>query len=245
MISKKYNFIFMHIIRTGGVSVEDYLFSHHRKRISVKPIIGRVHGKRIRGKWATDVSDIGCQAKWFHEWARRSHITAEQYRKFLKRKGGRHMWDNFYKFAFVRNPWDFMVSLFFHFQRLDEVSAPPRSRDVSWKKWVGSSFTEWVKKFLDPDQSFIKEDDVHLLTQAEWLSDKEGNLLIDFVGKFENLQEDFIKVCDKLNVPVGTLPHKNGTKHNKYVDYYDEETKELVAESFKKDIKIFDYNFGD
>ena len=63
--------------------------------------------------------------------------------------------------------------------------------------------------------------------EIDWLVDDEGNLAVEFVGRFENLREHFRRVCEILRVSP-ELPHLNRTRHGHYRDYYDQESRAII-----------------
>ena len=158
----------------------------------------------------------------------RPHLGASKWHTHLERYQARFpkKIPSYFKFCFVRNPWDKIVSQY-HFNRHsfgmndytfeEYVHAFKRGKRISWLNY----------DFLS------------------WMTDDKGNMLMNFVGRFENLQEDFNIVCDKIGVPRQKLPHRNKTKRTHYTEYYDDETREIVAEKYAKDIEYFGYKFGE
>ena len=67
---------------------------------------------------------------------------------------------------------------------------------------------------------------------------------MDFIGRFENLQNDFDRVMKVLGLPRQQLTHENPTRHRPYREYYDQETAAVIAERYRDDIDRFGYDFG-
>lgn len=80
------------------------------------------------------------------------------------------------------------------------------------------------------------------MPQVNWISDGDGNIVVDYVLRFENLREDFDVLCEKLGSSAD-LPHIKSTKRDDYHDYYDGDTQSTVARWFEKDIQEFGYQF--
>lgn len=135
-------------------------------------------------------------------------------------------WNDCFKFAFVRNPWDRMVS--------------------SWsycKSKTNSSikFEEFVTQY--PFQKVFW--DWHTQPQYIHLTDETtGELIVDFVGKLENLKEDLDKIKKILKIDKELrLPVVNKSKHESYKEYYTKELVEIVANIFYEDVNRFGYEF--
>ena len=78
---------------------------------------------------------------------------------------------------------------------------------------------------------------------SQFVCDDAGNLLVDHVGRYESIAEDFANICERVGIDV-ELPVRNRSKRKAdYRSYYNEETVELVKQLCAKDIEMFDYSF--
>jgi len=148
-------------------------------------------------------------------------------RNVLKKLDARHpdVVASAWKFAVVRNPWDKFVS--------------------SWKYCKSTKHRPLKEVALDPPRKEDNVHDWHHLTRTQWdmLLNREGELRCDHFVHFESLQEDFEAVFARLGIPVLRFPFENRTKHRPYWTYYDDETREIVADLYRQDIEAFGYRF--
>ncbi len=176
---------------------------------------------------------------------------------------GVDQWNEYYKFAFVRNPWDRLVSWYRMIlgKCLDQKMSENYSRHNLWQKIFiaykkykffshphHSEFYAYVLKNCNNFEDFIKnshrDNMKNMRNQLDYLVDEEGKIIVDFVGKFESLGDDFNQLKNNLNLSHLELPHiTHKSKHNNYREYYNDETSEIVKQRYHKDIEFFNYTF--
>ena len=98
---------------------------------------------------------------------------------------------------------------------------------------------------LDPERPYQYHVDTSIQLQLDYLIDLHGNLLMDFIGHYENLADDFRQICETIGIAERKLPHKRQAKDRKqdYRNYYSDELAELVGQHFKRDIEALGYRF--
>lgn len=185
MISHRNKCIFVHIIKTGGISV---------------------------------ATALSMEAKQCHYFAKDIRILV-----------GDDLWKEYFTFTFVRNPWDKIVSQYFYNGKKFSMSLCGREL----------SFEDYVKEFIANDRRYTTFEPQNLPN----IIDNNREILVDFVGRFENLNKDFKYICKELGVKNIELPTLNSSKHKHYSEYYNNETKNIVADKFKDDIEYFNYTF--
>lgn len=215
LISNKYKFLFVHIAKTGGTSVRATL-------------------EKYRWRDPLFLPQFIC--------SRISHLTGHRIGSKIPRHAKviaayemlpRELFDALFKFVFVRNPWDLQVSSFHHIKR--ERPHLLAGHD---------DFESFLRYKLDPDRPYQFHIDTSIELQSDYLIDLHGNVLVDFIGRYENLDEDFQTVCRRIGIPGPKLAHKRQARdRKKYQQYYTEETRKLVAEHFRADIEMFGYSF--
>lgn len=146
-----------------------------------------------------------------------------------------------FSFAFVRNPWDRVVSIFFLLNGKWTNKKNEADRKTYVEKYNGN-FNDFVLESFNGDNPLIFNQQ-HFKPQYLYVCDEKGDIAVDFIGKYENIQEDFDKVCDKIGLGKIELIRENVSVHKDYREYYNEKTKEIIRKAYQKDIELFDYGF--
>jgi Sulfotransferase family len=206
MISHEHHCIFVHIPKTGGSSIEDVIWPGERTEADLwMGFVSRYHNKYQTG---------GLQ-----------HLLARQ----IRQEVGAEIFDSYFKFTFVRNPWDRAVSQF----------ASMRDRP-DLRELIGmtpnASFSEYLQ--LTERQPHIQWE-----RQVEFLRDENLAPVVDFVGRFESLEHDAQTVFERLGIRRARLPHRNRSRHRHYRKYFDDRSREWIRSLYREDVEAFGYEF--
>lgn len=235
MICHEYKCIFVHIPKTAGQSVEHVFLNLLGLTWETRAPLLLRHNDR---------PELGPP--------RLAHLRADEYVQF--RYLSQEMFDEYFKFSFVRNPWSRMVSIY---------------------KYLGYHNEQHFKMFVFGDFVNTVFRKKHWLVgpQHEFVYSRDGQLLVDKLGRFEDIQSDFGAVCREIGIPDVKLPHVNSSKskavgsahdgfthrlkriiktiggagkipdYQNYQEYYDQETIDMVGKIYSKDIDLFKYDF--
>jgi hypothetical protein len=238
LISPAHKCIFIHVPKAAGTSIEQVFLTdlglplEDRGQLLLGPNPDPRRGPR-----------------------RLSHLTARELRSFGYISPG--LFDSYFKFAFVRDPWDRAVSTYKYLR-------------------IGGEFKRFVCDILP--NSLMNSDyyGYFVRPQYDYLHDDQGNRLVDFVGRFERLEDDFNVIRKRLRLGAA-LPHKNQhlssriplasrvrqaafgalalspahviaafrakEVHERPEDYFDKESAALIGEIYKADVDAFGYEF--
>lgn len=206
IVSHRHKFIFTAVPKTGTHSVREAL-------------------RRHMGPDDIEQARLFVEKRFpFPELAakRHGHISLQEVRPFL----GEEIFSGYFKFAFVRNPFDRFVS----------YCAFATSREGAFERDPKGVMRHFL--FGAPPVN-------HMVFQPQhsFLVGRDGALLTDELGRVEEMQASFDAVCARIGIPSAPLGRANTSRHGPYRDYYDQQLIDGVAKLYARDIELFGYQF--
>ena len=205
IISHKHRFIFFAVPRTATHAVRQALRAYLDD--------GDWEQQALFGEQRIPVPGIAA--------VRHGHISFQQVRAHLQAE----TWSSYFKFGFVRNPFDRFVSTCFFLNRRNPAFA--RNQAGFMRQALGN--TRFRQRVL-------------VRPQYRLLTDDNGTLMMDYVGRYETLQDSFDEICRHIGLAPSKLTRKNASVHRSYECYYDKTLKQAVAEHYRKDFELFGYD---
>jgi Sulfotransferase family len=220
IISHSKQFIFIHIYKNAGTSITELLWPHARLRERME------HNAKARRiiKFVNHIGEISGN-KWLdghgNKWLNgvHKHATATEIRSYL----GDKLFFGHFTFAFVRNPFDWQVSLYHYIKSSEWHPDFQVVRNLSFREFV------------------LREIEKRAPTQSSFVTD-QGSIIVDFVGKVENIQNDLAAVCERIGLTTNSIPHLNrSVRESDYMNYYDEDLRALLISYYNEDFTNFGY----
>jgi len=225
LISKHHKAIFIHIEKTAGTSIEKKLGLFEDLQRGVQD-----HSKLRYYEHIASLSYSLRNLKYVQYALRRGKFSKAllYLSNMIIPELTKKEYKSYYKFTFVRNTWSRIYSFYYNVMNDETLK---RNYNIS----EDCSLFEFVKNKINPGD----------FSQLEYIRDNSGNCPLNFIGRFENLDADFKKVCQSLNIQNSNLPRLLITPDKAhYTEFYDHKTKDLVRQLFKAEIDFFNFKFG-
>lgn len=232
IISHSHKFILLKSIKTAGTSIEAALSTLCSGDDIVTPLNNYAFNKDA----SSTIEHRAMNAEKLDWWDREEigqHVDAATLRNHVPET----VWNDYLKISIARNPWDRLVSLF-TWRNKNNPALKPRKRFYHYLGVPFDEFGHLKKQFLEYARSDWETNDRFYIL--------DGELCADYVIRYENLNESFGELCERLEVPRIELPRlKTGIRPAQYhySKYYDDETVDLVARRHANDLRLFGYEF--
>jgi hypothetical protein len=208
LISDSHRFIFLRMRKVASRSMRAIL-----QPLCIPRPPGRLQHVLSRARLVWD----------YHDYVFRAHDSILAARRRMPEEN----FSNYFKFAFVRNPWERLVSEYEFILR-----NPHHGRFKRVSKLDG--FPGFIRMQIPRKDAY----------QINMLCDRRGDMLMDFVGKLENLDDDWRTVCGRIGIAYQPLPHENVSDRKPYQEYYDVASTKLVARHWAREIELFGYSYN-
>lgn len=218
ILSTSHSFIFVHVPKTAGTAMTAALEPH--------AVTGTRTALRRALRWLP-----------LREAPDRAYFRKHETAAAMRAKLGPQVFDRFFRFTVVRNPFDHAVS---HYEYLKEFRNPKKAAE-----FAAMSFADYLRWRTTERGPFVPIFST-LPDQAHWLVDGAGRLLVNRVMRFETLADDFAQVMDEVGLPGTRMERINPTrakvKGRSLASYYDAGTLATVRALYARDFDLFGYS---
>lgn len=210
LISHKYKFVTIDIPKTGTRSIRE----------SLKPLN------------VVDIHGVACLDAEFYQ-----HGNAINIRKQFQKNDW--VWDDYFKFIIVRNPWSRYFSFFKYFKNYGEKYLR-RDKSIDWRKSEINQGKYCVDLFKDRnDQDILKNIILNHDSQDTYYRDETGEIIVDHIASFENIKNEFAFLCNHVNVDLPVLRH--GNKSADILNMHDIYNDQLIETVRQKENHLIQY----
>lgn len=210
LVSVSHNFVFIHIAKNGGSSVNEMLLQYC------------VGGERTK---IGDVLSVFPYAKAPERLGYPPHANA----RWARRNLGPRFYDRAFSFAIVRNPYDRAVSRFEYVRQNAEHHNNQKFQNLSFGGFVSD---ERMRNL------------VISRTQYSEISSRSGEVIVDKIYRFEEIDAAVSDICTRLGLPKpAQTPHQNRSRRGHYQSYFTPEIRARFERIYRKDIEYFEYDF--
>jgi len=211
LYSNDRRFLFIHVPKTAGGSLKRALLDRCEDALSPE-LAMKIAQRAVSGRFATSSKRTAMACIRFSPL--RYFVTSAEHPTAALTLMLHPAYRSFRKFAFVRNPFDRIVSAF-------EYSRQQIGYEGSFSQFVGN-----CNVYLQPQVNFV------------FFYRKQ---LVDWIGRFERIDEDVQYLSDWLGLPKLVLSHRNRTERAPYRDYLTPSVKQRIVEAYSSDFAAFDY----
>lgn len=229
IISHRHKFIFLRTTKTASTSMEISLSRFCGPEDVITPVnpvdellrlelgIKPQNYTRPRKLWEWRPKDL-VRYVLHRQWPEKKLYWNHMPARLVRKRVTPAVWDSYFKFCFVRNPWDRAISRYYW-----NMSRDPKQNDL-----------DKSLRQNDPNSNF----EIYTI---------DGQLAVDFVGRFENMQDDLRKVFERLNLPFdGWLPRtktKSRIDKRHYSELLSPQQAEYIRKRCQREIELFNYSY--
>tara|TARA_B100002052_G_C15886579_1_gene601863 strand:- start:4753 stop:5475 length:723 start_codon:yes stop_codon:yes gene_type:complete len=203
--------------------------------VKYKDIINKFHDNSCIFVHIPKTAGISLSKSIFGDQSDTTHLSVRRLRLLFDK----NEFNNYYKFTFVRNPWDKLFSCYRYLKNGGDSNYHTNWINNELNNY--NDFNSFVEKWVNYKNIYTFS---HFLPQSWFIVNSNNEINVDFIGRYENLNKDFQKICSELSIKPDLKYYNKSDKIKlNYKDYYNQKSIDIVYKVYKEDIKRFKYDY--